>query len=217
MNKSLYSLMLMDSVVEQIDRQALREGTNRSNLVNQILAEYVSLMTPEKRIDNIFKSMEKLVADAGELIPFFTPNQSSMSLKSSLEYKYRPTIRYVVQLYRVPGTSIGELNVSFRTQSESLLAALADFFRLWKRLEDAYIARRYAPGALYYELYDTRLVRSIALPQGKNYTNEELGRAIADYVKMFDELMKGYLCGRYDREDLESRYVAYLNEGIGLI
>ncbi|HPX71228.1 MAG TPA: hypothetical protein PLO47_05810 [Bacillota bacterium] len=217
MNKSLYSLMLMDSVVEQIDRQALREGTNRSNLVNQILAEYVSLMTPEKRIDNIFKSMEKLIADAGELIPFFTPNQSSMSLKSSLEYKYRPTIRYVVQLYRVPGTSIGELNVTFRTQSESLLAALADFFRLWKRLEDAYIARRYAPGALYYELYDTRLVRSIALPQGKNYTNEELGRAIADYVKMFDELMKGYLCGRYDMKDLESRYVAYLNEGIGLI
>ena len=51
MDKSLYSLMLMDSVVREIDRIALQKNTNRSNLVNQILAEYVSLVTPEQKID----------------------------------------------------------------------------------------------------------------------------------------------------------------------
>lgn len=56
LQKSLYSLMLMDDVVREIDRLALQQNTNRSNFINQILAEYVSLMTPEKRIGNIFKN-----------------------------------------------------------------------------------------------------------------------------------------------------------------
>ncbi|MBO4862327.1 MAG: hypothetical protein J5535_05475, partial [Firmicutes bacterium] len=112
MNKSLYSLMLMDEVVNEIDKLALRQGTNRSNLVNQILAEYVSVSTPEKQIDSIFRRMEELLDRSSELVPMVTPNQLSMSVKSSLEYKYRPTVRYVVQLYRTPQNSaIGELAV----------------------------------------------------------------------------------------------------------
>ena len=83
MKKSLYSLTLMDSVVAEIDRLAARQGTNRSNLVNQILADYVSMMTPEKRIDAIFRHIEAL-AQQGELVPYVTPNQRTMSLKSSL-------------------------------------------------------------------------------------------------------------------------------------
>ncbi len=217
MEKSLYSLMLMDSVVAEIDKIALRENTNRSNLVNQILAEYVSLMTPEKRIDNIFRSIEKLIAETSELVPFVAPNQLTMSMKSSLEYKYRPTIKYLVQLYRIPSGAIGELNVNFRTQSTALLSDITAFFRLWKRLEDAYIARHFAPGAIRYELYDTRLVRTIAVPRDRNYTNEELGSAISAYVKMFDELMKEYLSGACTPAELEQKYLAYLNKGIGLI
>lgn len=217
MEKSLYSLMLMDSVVSEIDKIALRENTNRSNLVNQILAEYVSLMTPEKRIDNIFRSIEKLLSQTSELVPFVSPNQLTMSMKSSLEYKYRPTIKYLVQLYRVPNGAIGELNVNFRTQSAALLSDITEFFRLWKRLEDTYIARHYAPGAIRYELYETRLVRTIAVPRDRDYTNEELGAAISAYVKMFDDLMKGYLTGAYGPGDLEKRYLACLNKGVGLI
>ena len=125
MDKSLYSLVLMDQVVAEIDKLAARAGTNRSNLINQILADYVSVSTPEKQIDSIFRSMEQLLSQTSELIPFVTPNQLSMSMKSSLQYKYRPTIRYSVQLYRVPEEAIGELTVNFRTQSQSLLTAMA--------------------------------------------------------------------------------------------
>lgn len=217
MEKSLYSLMLMDSVVAEIDKIALRENTNRSNLVNQILAEYASMMTPEKRIDNIFRSIEKLLSETSELVPFVSPNQLTMSMKSSLEYKYRPTIKYLVQLYRVPNGAIGELNVNFRTQSAALLSDITAFFRLWKRLEDAYIARHYEPGVIRYELYDTRLVRTIAVPRDRDYTNEELGAAISAYVKMFDALLKGYLSGACTPGELEKKYLAYLNKGIGLI
>ena len=107
MKKSLYSLMLMDSVVSEIDRLAVRKNTNRSNLVNQILADYVSMMTPEKRIGSIFKYMESIMTGSGDLVPLVTPNHRTMSVKSSLEYKYRPTIRYEVQLFRAPSGALG--------------------------------------------------------------------------------------------------------------
>ena len=217
MNKSLYSLMLMDDVVDEIDKLALRMNTNRSNLVNQILADYVSVSTPEKQIDSIFRSMEELISKTTELVPLVTPNQLSMSVKSSLQYKYRPTVRYVVQLNRVPGKTLGELTVNFRSQSASLLSVMAKFFMLWKRMEDAYISEYYEPGALAYQLSDSKFVRTIALPRGKSYREEDLGKAISSYVTMFDELMKGFLSGKYTERELERRYVAYLNSGIGLI
>ena len=39
MGKSLYSLILSDEVVSRVDRLASRQGLNRSQLVNRILAE----------------------------------------------------------------------------------------------------------------------------------------------------------------------------------
>ena len=217
MDKSLYSLVLMDQVVAEIDKLAARAGTNRSNLVNQILADYVSVSTPEKQIDSIFRSMQQLLSETSELMPFVTPGQLSMSMKSSLQYKYRPTVKYSVQLYRVPEEAFGELTVNFRTQSQSLLTAMANFFIMWKRLEDNYIAEHYESGALRYQLGDSKFIRTIAMPKGVSYSGEDLGAAISNYVKMFDELMKGWLSGKYDERALERRYVAYLNSGVGLI
>ena len=39
MKKSVYSLVLSDNVVRAIDDLAYKMGTNRSNLINSILAE----------------------------------------------------------------------------------------------------------------------------------------------------------------------------------
>lgn len=215
MQKSLYSLMLMDDVVRAIDRLALQQNTNRSNLVNQILAEYVSMMTPEKRVSNIFKSIEDLINQCGmNIVPYVSPNQMTMSLKSSLEYKYRPTIKYEVSMYRTPqqGT-IGELNVVFRTQSEELIRAMTDFFRLWTGIESVY--RHDAK--ISYALYDGRFTRSINICPDRNYTNEEVGDNISSYIQIFDKLVKGYVSGSYNSRDVEMIYLEYYNKGVGLI
>ena len=124
MKKTLYSLMLNEDVVREIDAIAHRMGTNRSALINQILADYASVVTPERRIENIFRALEELVAPARELVPFFVPNALTMSLKSSLEYKYRPTVKYEVELYRGLEESIGQISVVFRTQSMALIQAM---------------------------------------------------------------------------------------------
>ena len=208
MKKTLYSLMLNDEVVREVDALAHSLGTNRSNLINQILAEYVNYTTPERRINDVLSAIEQLMAPSRELVPFFAPNSFSMSLKSSLEYKYRPNVKYVVELYRGGGDSIGELSVVFRTQSASLIASMTEFFRLWKRIEDLHLAA--ATGMkISYALYDGKFVRSLCAPD-RDCAAEELAGAISEYIKLFDKLMKHYLTGRLDAQEVEAAYYSYM-------
>lgn len=212
MNKSLYSLMLMDDVVDAIDRIAMRENTSRSNLVNQILAEYVSMMTPEKRIGEICRRIEEMIAGSNELIAVTAARNGTVSVKSSLNYKYRPTVRYEVTFYREPVEYLGELNIILRTQSETLIAVMTDFFRLLKRLEDAYIREKV--GNIRYELYDGRFVRTIAVSRSAEVN---IGDEISKYVEMVDDLMKNYVSRGCSPAELEQMYVRYLSQGIGII
>ena len=208
MKKTLYSLMLNDEVVREVDAMAHRMGTNRSNLINQILAEYVNYTTPERRINDVLSAIEQLMSPSRELVPFFAPNSFSMSLKSSLEYKYRPTVKSEVELYRGAGESIGELSVVFRTQSAGLIEAMTDFFRLWKQIEDAHL--KPATGAkIDYALYDGKFVRSIAVPD-HDCTSDELAAALSEYIKLFDRLLKSWLSGRLDAHEVEAAYFSHM-------
>ena len=204
MKKNLYSLTLSDDVVREVDALAHRMGTNRSALVNQILAEYVSVPTPERRWNDIFEAIEELMTPTRELVPFFAPGSSTMSLKSSLSYKYRPTVKYEVALYGDKREGLGELAVIFRTQSAALLQSMTQFFRLWKQIEDAHLSG-VAPE---YALYDGKFVRTLSLPPDHDYTSEEIARAISDYVQLFDRLMKAYLAGKYTPPEIEALYCA---------
>ena len=63
MKKTLYSLVLNDEVVREVDALAHRMGTNRSNLINQILAEYVNYTTLPLRVQlgTLIKKVQKMV------------------------------------------------------------------------------------------------------------------------------------------------------------
>ena len=209
MKKTLYSLMLSEDVVREVDALAHRMGTNRSNLINQILAEYVDLPTPERRINDVFTAMEGLMKASRELVPFFAPNAPTLSVKSSLEYKYRPTVKYEVELYRSREKALGELSVIFRTQSAALLELLTQFFRLWKRIEDAYLSPLLPGYAVSYALYEGKFVRSIALPE-RDCTAQELAETISAYVEFFDRAMKAYLAGRADEAELAEAYRSWI-------
>ena len=212
MKKTLYSLMLSDDVVREIDNLAHRRGTNRSALVNQILAEYVDLTTPERQISDIFRQIGELLSTDRELVPFVAPNASTMSMKSSLQYRYRPTVKYSVELYRDRGGALGELSVVFRTQSAELLSAMDAFFHLWKRVEDELIAG-YLPRPAEYALYNGRFTRTIALPARRNYSTNDIAEAISAYVRLFDRLMKGYLAGSLTAEQVRGEYIDWLRQG----
>lgn len=208
MKKTLYSLMLNDEVVREVDILAHRMGTNRSALINQILAEYVDYTTPERRINDILSTVDQLMRSSRELVPFFSPNSFSMSLKSSLEFKYRPTVKYEVELYRGAEDSIGQLTVLFRTQSDFLIRGMTDFFRLWKQIEDAHLAPLTGMRADY-ALFDGKFIRSLSAPD-KDCSSQELASALSEYIQLFDRLLKAYLGGRLDGHDVEAAYYSHM-------
>jgi hypothetical protein len=212
MKKTLYSLMLSEDVVQEIDNLAHRQGTNRSALVNQILAEYVDMVTPERRVQDIFRQISQILDSDRELVPYVPPNAMTMSMKSSLQYRYRPTVKYSVELYRDRRESLGELSVVFRTQSEELLSAMSQFFRLWKQIEDELVLP-YLPHPTQYALYPGRFTRSIAVPENRNYSTGDMARAISAYVRLFDRLMKAYLGGSMTAENVRSEYIRWIQAG----
>ncbi|MDD5953459.1 MAG: ribbon-helix-helix domain-containing protein [Oscillospiraceae bacterium] len=207
--------MLNEDVVREIDLLAHKSGTSRSNLVNQILAEYVNYTTPERRISEVLSAIEQLMTPSQEIVPFFAPNSQSMSLKSSLEYKYRPTVKYEVELDRGDGDAIGRLSVLFRTQSQDLIHRMTSFFRLWKQIEDAHLAPM-LQSEIHYALYDGKFVRSISIPN-RDCTTGELAQAISDYITLFDRQLKNYLCGRADSRSVEIAYYNHLHQTAILI
>ena len=216
MKKNMYSLILAEKVIDEIDRLAASENTNRSNLINQILAEYVSVTTPEKRIAQIFDEMENLFKSAADLPVYHQQHDNTLSIKSALCYRYRPTIRYEVELFRTAENgAFGQLKVNFRTQSPELLTMLTDFFSLWRRLEEIYLPDLYDRAAIYY-LDENKWTRTLRYPEGELYEHADLGRAITDYVKAFDGMLKKRLSGCSVRE-IENDFVACLNDGMLII
>ena len=184
--KNVYSIVLSADVVEKIDQLAYENGTNRSNMINQILAEYVSYTTPEKRFREIFVRMENLLTSSA--FKAQEPSDTMLSLRSALAYKYNPTVKYNVELYRGNGSEIGELRVSLRTQNAGLILYMTEFYRLWSAIEAKY--RGHIPCAA----ADGKYSRKLILQNLSSAREIDLGEAIAAYVKAFDTALKVFFC-----------------------
>ena len=139
MSKSVYSVVLMDDVVDAVDRLAYEAGTNRSNMINRILAEYVQLATPEQRMQDIFSSIMDAVSGQNALQLMLNASDAMLSMRSAIHYKYNPSMRYVVELYPHSTEELGEVRAGLRTQNPSLLLYIGQFYKLWAGLERAYL------------------------------------------------------------------------------
>ena len=235
MEKSMYSLMLMDDIIKEIDRLAYEQGTNRSYLINHILAEYLQIKTPEMQIKEIFGLMSEHLNNLAGFKVQTKPSDFCIAIKSPLEYKYRPTIKYsveiyrsraveiyrsnAVEIYRPHGDAIGEFRVVFRTQHIELLRRLAAFFDLWIGMETFYIQKMFKNAAIHYDVDEGRFKRIFMYPASQeNITNDMLSKAIGDYIEMFDGILKFYLYNpQADAEEVEHRYADYLKNGLIII
>ena len=215
MNKSVYSLVLTDDVVAEIDRIAYENGTSRSNTVNQILAEYVSYDTPEKRIREVFSEVENLLTGSSRFQDMMQPSDSMFSLRSALAYKYNPTVRYSVELNRNLQPAIGELRVSVRSQSSALRLYMLQFFKLWSRIEQNLV------GHVECAMADDRYIRRLAVAEDRKLDNEALGQAIAEYIRLFDTALKLFFNNLDQPETaiarVESLYGDYLRKNPAIL
>ena len=55
------------------------------------------------------------------------------------------------------------------------------------------------------------------MPAGAKYTEEDLGKALSDYVEVFDKAMKRYLAGMLTDRDLEMMYLSHFRNNKYLI
>lgn len=214
LSKNVYSLVLMDEIVEAIDKLAYEQCTSRSGLINRILADYLSCPTPESRIRDIFSCMEEMFAGLESFQFREQPSESMVTIRSALHYRYRPTVRYLLELYREAGEYLGELRVSFRTQNRELLELSEDFFRFWAELESGIVADRFPEGKIPCSIEPGRFIRRL-LRSGdeSSVTCESLARTILDYIRLFDESMKKYFADESadTKNQIANNYLKRLN------
>lgn len=191
MGKNVYSLVLMDEVVNKIDEEAYLRGTSRSNLINQILAEAVSYKTPQKEFEDIFMSLTDMFNSLNNFQILSNPSPSLINIKSSLKYKYRPTIKYSVELYHNNEYSFGKLKVSLRTKNEALITDINNYYKLWAALEEEYI-KKILDNKLLYKIDNDRYERQFIMPKHMN-KKIDLGEEIGNYINVFDKLLKVYI------------------------
>lgn len=214
MNRSVYSLVLDDEVVAAVDRLAYRENTSRSQLINRILAGYVSYETPEQRIREAFGRVT--AALGGDTFrQTAAPSDTMLSLSSALLYKYNPTVRYSVELFRTENDGeIGELRVYLRTQSRALIAYMHDFYRLFDAIERRHLGPVNARAA------EGKYVRRLRPQTADTCAPATVGEAIAAYIRCFDDCLKVYFENTDDpaaaAEECGRIYTAYLSSGVAL-
>lgn len=191
MKRSMYSLILSDDIVAAVDALAAQKGTSRSNYINQVLAKHVQCITPEQQMQRVFANLTHQMDEA-----FRIQEQGSnalLSILGSVQYKYRPTIRYRVELLRnMQQEKVGRLKFSCRTQNQTLLDAMAQFFRFWVKLEQKYDAN----GACAQGLYQIESgCMTMALLRSGAATDEQLGEIVGNYIRMFHAVLQSYFAG----------------------
>lgn len=193
MSKSVYSLVLMDEVVAEIDRLAYIKGTNRSGLINSILARYLSLSTPQEKVERIYKSLESCFRE-NELYKIETAvSGGTFLIKSAMRYKYNPIIKYYVELYKNTGGQFGCIKVHIRTQNAGLITLMNNFYEMFAGIEYEFIDFRSRAGINFHTSENGKLIRQFVIKFQFGFDEKLVGEAISLYVDNLDKCIKAYV------------------------
>ncbi len=184
MKKSVYSITMFDNIVREIDREAYLQGTTRSGIINKILAEYLGMATPENKRRSIFEEIYRLMEGDRDFLINSSMMDSMFAAKTSIRFKYNPTVRYAVAMYPDGGEFFGELRVSLRTQNESLIREMDSFFDMWQQMEDECFGRRLSVTE------NGKFVRKLRFPNSADA--ESIGREVARYMRVLNEGISAY-------------------------
>lgn len=214
MKKSVYSLMLFDEIVEQIDELAYENKTNRSQLINDILADYIGMETPEQKIQTVLENLDQNVS--GVLSVSQISKNNSIRFGKSLKYKYRPKIRYCYEFKNDGGRKYAVLKISSRTTNEDLNQHFSDFFDHINTIERAHNQQDCDDGGVGSQ---HKFVRAFKNNGAVSRDVTTLTDFLTRYLLMIDSAMNAYFFvdgeGDIDKrlDDIYSRYFEKEKEG----
>ncbi|GKX31063.1 hypothetical protein SH1V18_35430 [Vallitalea longa] len=207
MKKSIYSIVLFDEIVEAIDRLSYIKNTNRSQLINDMLAEKLGLLTPQQKVTNIINRISALVET--DSIQVKSKNDyGSLQFGTFIKYKYRPSIRYSFEFYVGNNEErYAVLKINSRSKSEELNEHLERFFK-----GICYIDKKRFP-----QIYQREIINKTYTNSNNRFSREFLrgiplekmdDEAIAEYLScyllMIDDSMNYYF-NNYDMENVFSQ------------
>lgn len=185
MGKSVYSIVLDDDVIKMIDIMAVRQGTSRSNMINRILAQQISMPTAETMINDIYSSIDSFLQGHNSLALSLLGNGSMINMRSALQYKYNPSVKYSLEIFE-RGDYLGQLKVSVRSQKPQVLSIFEEFFVVWANLEMQCCGVDRNEFAIETGKY-TRLIRLC-----ENCDYADYGNGIAAYTDILDKCLKEF-------------------------
>lgn len=196
MDWNIYSIVLLEELVDGVDRLACENGMSRSGMINRILAEYLSFDTPEEKIEDIFHCMEQSFSKIENFQVRSRQSETMLTIRSSLRYRYHPTIRYALELYRQSAEAAGELRVSLRTKNPELEQLLTEFFNFRHKMENRWIGAHFPAGRVPCKIGPGKFNRTFLVPATEqDRTAECAAKALCDYIMEFDRELKQYCTG----------------------
>lgn len=185
MKKSVYSLMLFDEIVERIDQLAYERDTNRSQLINDILAEQIGMETPEQKIQKILETLDDNFADT-LAVSQITKN-CSIQFGKSLKFKYRPKVRYSYEFINNGEGKSAVLKISSRTKSPELNDHFENFFKMIENIE-----QKHTDVAGQEHVTNHKFVREFGEEASLEHPVDEVSQRLSDYLRMIDTAMNIY-------------------------
>lgn len=185
MSKSVYSIVLDDDVIRGIDIMAVQQGTSRSNLINRLLAQHISMPTAETMLEEVYKSIYEVMNCHSTLALQVLGSGNMINMRSALQYKYNPGIKYSVELFD-KGQYGGQLRISMRSQNAALISVMDSFYALWAQLEMQYSG----VGSGEFSFEKGRYVRLLRKNNMESFNR--YGTAIARYIDLLDGCMREY-------------------------
>lgn len=184
MKKSVYSLMLFEEIVEEIDHIAVEHNTNRSQLINDILADYLGLMTPEQKIQRILQKLKENFQDRLSISQM--NKNSSIHFGKNIKYKYRPKIKYSYEFSGTGEKKYAVLKISSRSKSVELNQLIDTFF---SEIADLERRNNFNLGTIPSNIPEHKFIREFKSSGSVNRDINDVTKFLTNYLNMVDEAL----------------------------
>ncbi len=133
----------------------------------------------------IIKYQVNLASGPKDIIAEFQIRTLAMNfwatVEHSLNYKYKPSIKYSIELYKYNQEYFGALKIQFRTQSETLIHTLSTFFEIWVELEAKNLKPLIGNTKIIYTIDINKFERSLIKPHPLT-DNKMLSESVGKYI-----------------------------------
>ena len=217
MSKQIYSLVLSEQVIEKIDREALVRGTNRSQIINDMLCESFGVWTPDLKMNRVMDLMSAALGELETMEMVSATHGNTLQLRTSVAYKYKPKLKYVIEMSGKSHPTLAVLKIYSRTTSEVFLQALVMFFGYLNDFEEQIEAsinfRRV--GSQGYAFDEKRFIKQIECDwTTKDVEAEAIAQYLSNYIQFLDEGIKMYFNAygdwTYIDQQMRTLYKKYL-------